>query len=256
MAQRGKSSKKGYRFGIIGLGMIAEFHARAIQAMKGGTLVAAASRSAKKARAFAAKFGLQGHGSYRELLGRDDIDIVTICTPSGTHLEVAAAAAKTGKHILCEKPIEVTLARTDRLIAVCRKHRVKLAGIFQSRFSPVYQEIKKAVQEKRFGRLTLGSAYIKWYRPQSYYDSGAWRGTQRLDGGGCLMNQGIHTIDLLQWFMGEVVEVKGFSACLTHKRIEVEDTAAAAVRFKSGALEGRIPPQASRLPMLTRSSTR
>ncbi len=233
----GRKGKPGeYRFGIIGLGMIANFHARAIQAMKGGRLVAVASRSEKKARAFAGEYGVQGHGSYGALVAREDVDIVTICTPSGAHLEPALMAARARKHVICEKPLEVTLARTDRMIAACRKHRVRLAGIFPSRTSEVYRQIKKAVDQKRFGRLSLGSAYIKWYRSQAYYDSGAWRGTWALDGGGCLMNQGIHTIDLLQWFMGPAAEVKAFCACLAHKRIEVEDTAAAAIRFRSGAL--------------------
>jgi UDP-N-acetyl-2-amino-2-deoxyglucuronate dehydrogenase len=230
------STTREYRFGIIGLGMISHFHAKAIQAMKGARLVAVASRSKAKASEFAAQYGAEGLGSYRALAERDDIDIVTICTPSGAHLEPAILAAERGKHILCEKPLEVTLPRLDRMIEVCRRRRVRLGGIFPSRTSEVYQRIKRAVDAGRLGRITLGSAYVKWWRPQSYYDSAAWRGTQKLDGGGCLMNQGIHTIDLLQWFMGPAVEVRAFTARLAHTRIEVEDAAAAAIRFKNGAL--------------------
>ena len=230
------ATKREYRFGIIGLGMISHFHAKAIQEMKGARLVAVASRDAAKAAEFAAQYGVEGVGSYRALVERDDIDIVTICTPSGAHLEPTIMAAEHGKHVLCEKPLEVTLPRLDRMIEVCRRRRVLLGGIFPSRTSEVYQRIKKAVDAGRLGRITLGSAYVKWWRPQSYYDSAAWRGTQKLDGGGCLMNQGIHTIDLLQWFMGPAVEVRAFTARLAHTRIEVEDAAAAAIRFKNGAL--------------------
>jgi predicted dehydrogenase len=230
------STKREYRFGIIGLGMISHFHAKAIQEMKGARLVAVASRDAAKAAEFAAQYGVEGVGSYRALVEREDIDIVTICTPSGAHLEPTIMAAEHGKHVLCEKPLEVALPRLDRMIEVCRRRRVLLGGIFPSRTSEVYQRIKKAVDAGRLGRITLGSAYVKWWRPQSYYDSAAWRGTQKLDGGGCMMNQGIHTIDLLQWFMGPAIEVRAFTACLAHTRIEVEDTAAAAIRFKNGAL--------------------
>ena len=230
------SAKHEYRFGIVGLGMIAHFHAKAIQAMRGARLVAVASRSKAKAKAFAAQYGVEGLGSYRTLVERDDVDIVTICTPSGAHLEPTILAAEHGKHVLCEKPLEVTLPRLDRMIEVCRRRRVLLGGIFPSRTSEVYRRIKQAVEAGRLGRITLGSAYIKWWRTQAYYDSAAWRGTRRLDGGGCLMNQGIHTIDLLQWFMGPATEVRAFTACRAHTRIEVEDVAVAAIRFRSGAL--------------------
>ena len=231
-----RAATREYRFGIIGLGMISHFHAKAIQAMKGARLVAVASRSQAKADEFAAQYGVEGLGSYRALIERDDIDIVTICTPSGAHVEPAILAAQHGKHVLCEKPLEVTLPRLDRMVEVCRRHRVLLGGIFPSRTSEVYQRMKQAVDAGRLGRITLGSAYVKWWRTQAYYDSAAWRGTRKLDGGGCLMNQGIHTIDLLQWFMGPAVEVRAFTACLAHTRIEVEDVAAAAIRFKNGAL--------------------
>ena len=229
-------AKQEYRFGIIGLGMIAHFHAKAIQAMRGARLVAVASRSEAKAKEFAAQYGIEGLGSYRALIERDDIDIVTICTPSGAHLEPTVLAAEHGKHILCEKPLEVTLPRLDRMIEVCRRRRVSLGGIFPSRTSEVYRRIKQAVEVGRLGRIVLGSAYVKWWRTQAYYDSAAWRGTRKLDGGGCLMNQGIHTIDLLQWFMGPATEVHAFAARRAHTRIEVEDVAVAAIRFKNGAL--------------------
>jgi predicted dehydrogenase len=170
------------------------------------------------------------------MLANPDVDVVTICTPSGAHLEPGLQAARAGKHVIVEKPLEITLRRCDRLIAECRKQRVKLSTIFPSRFHDSSNELKRAVAENRFGRLTLGDAYVKWYRSQQYYDSGAWRGTWDLDGGGALMNQAIHSVDLLTWLMGPVVEIRAQTATLAHKRIQVEDTAVATLQFANGAL--------------------
>jgi predicted dehydrogenase len=207
-------------FGIIGCGMISRFHARAIQEIKGAKLVACYNHSPQKALDFAKEFGCQAYQSLDELLAQKDVDVVTICTPSGAHLEPGLAAAKAGKHILVEKPLEVTTARCDRLIDACKSAGVKLATIFPSRFHESSQLLKKAVDSDRFGVLTLGDAYVKWFRTQQYYDSGAWRGTWKLDGGGALMNQAIHSVDLLLWLMGPVVEVSAFTSTLAHERIE------------------------------------
>ncbi len=141
------------------------------------------------------------------MLARDDIQVVTICSPSGAHMEPTIAAAKAGKHVIVEKPLDVTLERCDAMIRACEEAGVKLATIFPSRFHRSSQLIKQAVDAGRFGKLTLGDAYVKWYRTQQYYDSGAWRGTWKLDGGGALMNQAIHSVDLLLWLMGDVEEV-------------------------------------------------
>jgi predicted dehydrogenase len=164
------------------------------------------------------------------------VDAVTIATPSGAHMEAAVAAAKAGKHVIVEKPLEITLRKCDRIVAACDKAGVKLGVIFPSRFHDSAKLLKQAVEGGRFGRLTLGDAYVKWYRTQQYYDSGAWRGTWALDGGGALMNQAIHTVDLLAWLMGPVVEVQANAATLAHQRIEVEDVAVATLRFANGAL--------------------
>jgi predicted dehydrogenase len=161
---------------------------------------------------------------------------VTICSPSGAHLEPALLAAQAGKHVIVEKPLEVTLKRCDQIIEVCERHRVQLATIFPSRFHGCWRELKSAIDQGRFGTLALGNAYIKWFRTQSYYDSGKWRGTWKLDGGGALMNQAIHTIDLLQWLMGPIRSVSALTSTLAHSRIEVEDVAVAALEFVSGAL--------------------
>jgi predicted dehydrogenase len=167
---------------------------------------------------------------------REDIDVVCVCTPSGAHKEPAVAAAKAGKHVVVEKPIEVTLPRADAVIRACDKAGVKLVTIFPSRFSETSLLLKKAIDAGRFGRITVGDCYNKWFRSQEYYDSGGWRGTWELDGGGAAMNQAIHAVDLIQWFMGPVASVHCFTDCLAHKRIEVEDTLVASIRYESGAL--------------------
>jgi len=227
---------KKYGFGIIGCGMISEFHAASIKDLPNGRIVAAADSVEERAQAFARKHGCDAYSDYRDMLRRDDIHIVNVCTPSGAHLEPAVAAANAGKHVICEKPIEVTLERADALIHACDRNRVMLCAIFPLRFSPVARALKRAIEEGRFGRLTLGDCYCKWWRSQEYYDSGGWRGTWKLDGGGACMNQGIHGIDLVQWFMGPVETVFARTDTLAHKRIEVEDTAAAIVRYRNGAM--------------------
>jgi predicted dehydrogenase len=170
------------------------------------------------------------------MLADPQIQVVCITTPSGAHAEPAIAAARAGKHVVVEKPLEVTLRRCDSIIEACRKHGVLLSAIFQSRFSPAAQALKRAVDAGRFGRLTLADAYVKWFRTQAYYDQGAWRGTWKLDGGGALMNQAIHSVDLLLWLAGDVAEVAANTATLAHERIEVEDCATASLRFQNGAL--------------------
>ena len=224
------------QFGIIGCGMIAGFHAKAIQAA-GGTLVACFDTRAEAADRLAGQYqGCKPYYDLNALLADKNIDIVTIGTPSGAHLEPAVAAAEAGKHVIVEKPLEITLERCGKIIVACTNNNVKLATIFHSRFHDSSLTLKSAIDSGRFGRLTLGDAIVKWYRTQEYYDSGAWRGTWEMDGGGALMNQAIHTIDLLTWLMGPVAEVTAHTALLAHERIDVEDTAAATLKFANGAL--------------------
>jgi predicted dehydrogenase len=151
-------------------------------------------------------------------------------------MEAAVAAAQAGKHVVVEKPLEISLDRCDRIINACDRQRVQLCTIFPSRFADANQTLKRAVEAGRFGRLTLGETTCKWWRPQSYYDEGGWKGTKALDGGGAMMNQAIHNVDLLSWIMGPVAHVSAFTATLAHERIEVEDTAVACLRFRHGAL--------------------
>ena len=223
-------------FGVVGLGMIADFHAKAIAAADNATLVAGCSRSVDNAQRFADEHGCRGYANLDELLADPDIDAITIATPSGAPLEIIEAAAKSGTHVLVEKPLEVTADRCDRAITVCNEAGVALGGIFPSRFMESARVVKGALDDGRLGRAVLGDAYIKWFRSQEYYDEGGWKGTRRYDGGGALMNQGIHAIDLLLWFMGPVESVSAHTAVLGHTGIEVEDTAVAALRFSSGAL--------------------
>lgn len=221
---------------IVGTGMISQFHARAIAEVRGAKLIACFNRTSAKAEAFAKEVGCMAYENLQTMLADPAVDVVSVATPSGAHMEPAVAAAKAGKHVIVEKPLEITLQRCDRIIHECEKNGVKLATIFPSRFHDSSLKMKRAVDEGRFGRLTLGDAYVKWFRTQEYYDSGAWRGTWKLDGGGALMNQAIHTIDLLTWIMGPVAEIQAQTATLAHERIEVEDVATATLRFENGAL--------------------
>jgi predicted dehydrogenase len=225
-------------FAIVGCGMIARFHVRALAEVPGARVAALVSRSADSARKLAGEAGLSCE-CYTDLsaaLARPDVHAVIVTTPSGAHLEPAVAAARAGKHVVVEKPLEVNTARCDEIIDTCDRHGVRLAVIFPSRFADANRVLKGAVESGRFGRLTLGETACKWWRSQAYYDEGGWKGTQALDGGGALMNQAIHNVDLLQWLMGPVRAVAGFTATLAHERIEVEDTAAACLHFAGGAL--------------------
>lgn len=230
------AKKSGFGFGIIGCGMIADFHARAIEAMKGGHLACVFSRNKANADRVADAFNCASYQDLGAFLAHPGLHIVTIATPSGAHLEPCQRAAMAGKHIICEKPLEVTLARVDKMIRVCKEHHVTLAGIFPRRFNEATMIFKKAVDQGRLGKITLADATVKWHRTQAYYDGGDWRGTWRLDGGGALMNQSIHTIDLLYYLAGEVKRVSAFADRSIHERIEAEDNAVAILQFASGAL--------------------
>ena len=224
------------RFGIVGLGNIAAFHAQAARALKGGVLHSCFSRAPKKAQAFAHKHGCRPFFDYRAFLADPALDIVTICTPSGAHLDPALAAARAGKHLIVEKPLEITPARCRRIMAACRAAGVKLVTVYPSRFQDVSRAMKAAVEKRRLGSLVSGSAYVKWFRPQRYYDTRAWCRTWGASGGGALMNQGIHSVDLLLWLMGDPVRVAAFMSRPTRRGIEVETNVVAALEFPGGAL--------------------
>lgn len=240
-------------FGLVGCGMIAEYHARAIGEIDGSSVVAAFSRSPANGAKIASIAGpdCKIYDDLDAMLAHPGLDVVGICTPSGAHLDPAVRAARAGKHVVVEKPMEITLPRCDAIIEACDANNVRLCTIFPSRFAAANLALKAAVDSGRFGRLTLGDTHVKWWRTQEYYDSGGWRGTWDLDGGGALMNQAIHNVDLLQWLMGDVASVQALTATLAHERIEVEDTAVAALRFRSGAL-GTIQAATSAFPGLAK----
>jgi len=223
------------KFGIIGSGMIATFHAKAIQAMDGSELHAVYSRNETSSKAIADEYRCKAFSDIDAFLADPELEIVTIATPSGAHLEPAIAAAKAGKHVICEKPLEITTERIDQMATEGEKNDITISGIFNRRFNPGLAALKKAVDQGRFGKIAMADAYIKWYRDQAYYDSGKWRGTWELDGGGALMNQSIHAIDQLLYVAGPVKKVSASVAMLAHERIEVEDTAVAILEFESGA---------------------
>jgi len=224
------------RFGIIGAGVISNFHAQAIAAVDEAELTAVFDLDHKRAADFAAEHGIEAYDDLDGFLARAPIDAVTVATPTGLHGKVAIPAARAGKHVLCEKPLDVTPDKAQAIIDACRAANVILAPVFQFRFGAGAMTMKRAIEAGRFGRILFVSGRIKWWRSQDYYDSGAWRGTFALDGGGCLMNQSIHTIDLMLHFGGRPRDVFGYTATRTHTGIEVEDNAAAVMRFESGAM--------------------
>lgn len=224
-------------FGIIGLGVIAETHFVAIENNENCKFIGAYDSVEGKAKAFCEKHQKgKAYTNLDDFLSDPEIEVVTIATPSGYHLEVALAAIAKKKHVVIEKPLEITPERENMILSAAKSNGVIATAVFQSRFYDAPVLIKKALDENRFGKVTLASAQVKWFRNQEYYDSGKWRGTWKVDGGGALMNQSIHAIDLLQWFCGKVEEVSSYTGILSHERIEVEDTGVAVVKFKSGAL--------------------
>ena len=219
---------------IIGAGNIGGIHAEAIAHIPEVRVTVVCNRGEEAGRQLAQRHGADWTPHYQEAVVRPDVDIVAICTPSGRHAEMAVAAAAAGKHLLVEKPLDITLPRVDQIIAAARQAGVALASIFPLRFMAGVRHTKAALAAGRLGRLTMVDACVQWYRPQEYYDVG-WRGTWALDGGGALMNQSIHSIDLLQWLAGPVVSVFARTTTLSHA-METEDTAAAVLVFAHGAL--------------------
>ncbi|NOU94978.1 gfo/Idh/MocA family oxidoreductase [Paenibacillus sp. LMG 31456] len=224
------------RFAIVGAGVIARFHAESIlQKHADAELIAIADPSIEKARTLGDEFNVRHiFDDYETLLKLPEIDVVCICTPSGMHSEVSIAAAQAGKHVLCEKPLEINADKMTAMIEECRKQRVKLGCVFQRRLMPAALHARQAIQDGKLGKLVMGNAYLKYYRSPEYYGSGGWRGTWNLDGGGALMNQGVHGVDLIQFLMGDVSSVFAYTAPLV-RSIEVEDTAVVAIKFKNGA---------------------
>ena len=223
------------RIAIIGCGGISDKHAMAIRQTPEAQLTACYSDPWETAERFAKAYGIKAFDSYDALLASDDIDSVSICTPSGLHTPQALEAIRHGKHVLLEKPMSLTLEEADSLIDAAKSSGVKVGIISQYRFSPAVLEIGRAVNAGALGKVTSGSLQMKYYRSPAYYASGAWRGTWKLDGGGALMNQGIHGVDIFRSLMGTPKTLTGFARTQIHK-IEVEDSAVAILEFEGGAL--------------------
>ena len=226
---------KRWGIGVIGAGLIADFHARAIGDLPNAELVGFCDSITERAQSLAQKYSCQAFQSLEDLLANDRIEVVSIATPSGAHLEPAVAAAQAGKHVLCEKPLEITLERIDAMVSAHDKAGTKLGGIFQNRFNEAMIPLKTVIKAGRFGVITYAGIYVPWWRTDEYYKD-SWHGTWKLDGGGALMNQSIHMVDMLCDLMPNVESVQAFTSNLGHPQIEAEDTAVAVVRFTGGAL--------------------
>jgi len=230
----GRVKMKTWNFGIVGAGLIADFHARAIGDIPNAGLTGFCDTVPDKARKLAQKYSCRAYNDTAEMMADDSIDLVTIATPSGVHMEPAVAAAQAGKHVICEKPLDISLERIDAMIEAHNKAGTKLGGVFQNRFSDAITPLRQAIQAERFGKITYAGVYVPWWRTDEYYDS-SWHGTWKMDGGGALMNQAIHMIDMMCDLMPPVESVQAFMGSLGHQ-IETEDTAVAVLRFVGGAL--------------------
>ncbi len=223
------------RIGLVGCGRISRNHLAAIAKLNDKLeLAAVCDVVEERAREAAGETGARVYTDYEQMLDREDLDIVSICTPSGLHAEQGVMAAEAGCHVITEKPMSITLEGADRLIHACDKHRVSLFVVKQNRLNPTMQLLKRAVDKGRFGRIFFVQSNVFWSRPQSYYDQAPWRGTWEFDGG-ALMNQASHYVDALYWLVGNVEYVIASTATLARK-IEAEDTGAAILKFRNGAI--------------------
>ena len=231
-----KSGSNPIGFAVVGAGMIGELHAKIISQMTGVKLVYVCSRSLERARRLSDRYGGEPTTDFEGMLKSADFQVVSVCTASGEHAAYGIPSARAGKHVLVEKPLEISLERADALIETCREQAVKLGVIFQLRFLDASSEVKKALDEGVLGRLVMADCYMKFYRPPSYYLDSRWKGTLALDGGGALINQGIHGLDLLLHLAGDIASVQAFAGMRAHENIEVEDTCVAAVEYANSAL--------------------
>ena len=239
------------RFAVVGLGM-GVHHCKDLVDARGCELVAICDSAPERLEKNREQFGARAYTSYADLLAADDVDVVNICTPSGSHADLSVQALKAGKHVVCEKPPDVTVEAVDRMIAAQQETGRKLMVIFQSRFEPIYRRLKETIESGRLGNLVGVHGTVNWWRAQSYFNSpGMWKGTWALDGGGSLANQGVHTVDILHWLAGPVVEVYGKYGCFAHE-IETEDKTVAVLTFANGAL-GTLTTTTAAYPGLDRT---
>lgn len=227
--------KKIWNFGILGCGLVANIHTEALSRIEEANLIGVADNNLAAAESFAQKQGVKAYENYAEMLSDPEVDVVCVCTPSCFHAQNAIEALRHGKHVVLEKPMALTPEEADEVIAVCEETGKYLTVISQLRFSEDIVKVKKLIEEKAFGKISLCNLYMKYWRSKEYYASSSWKGTKKFDGGGALINQGIHGVDLLEYIMGPIKDVEGKIRTLSHA-IEVEDTAVALLEFVSGAL--------------------
>ncbi|WP_135365476.1 Gfo/Idh/MocA family protein [Halosimplex halophilum] len=236
------------RIAIAGIGAVASMHAESVADIDGAELVAGSCRTEERGREFAAEYDCTWYADTEAMLDAERVDVLSVCTPSGAHLEPALAAADRGVDVLCEKPLEITTDRIDEMVAAADAAEIRLGGIFNQRYNPVVRQLRTAAAEGRFGGLSVANAYVPWWRDDDYYD-GAWQGTRDLDGGGALMNQSIHGVDAVQWIASAagaggdadgnpVEEVFAYTDRRAHGDdiVEVEDSAVAVLRYRDGTL--------------------
>lgn len=228
--------RKKVNYGILGCGGISKTHIKALGFLENAALYAVWDRTAKRAQEAAEQTGAKAYEDMDAMLADQNVDAVIILTASGAHGDMGIRAANAGKHVIVEKPLDISVEKAKLLIEACDKNGVTLSCIFQHRYDEDTVALKKAVEEGRLGRINAGCCHTKWYRAQEYYDQVEWRGTKKYDGGGALMNQGIHQLDLFQYIMGDVEEVFAYCAVRAHERIDVEDLCMATLKFKNGAL--------------------
>ncbi|WP_020610734.1 Gfo/Idh/MocA family protein [Sediminispirochaeta bajacaliforniensis] len=228
--------KEPLRFGLIGYGKVARLHAIALRAADGARLVAVAGRNKQRRDLFAAEFSIVSRDSAEAMVQKDGVDAVIITTPHPNHRDAAIEAFAAGCHVLVEKPMALTTAQCDEMIEAGKRAGRLLSVVSQRRWYPSCSRIKKAINEGKLGKPALAQVTILGWRDEAYYRSDSWRGSWEAEGGGVLINQAPHQLDLLCWYMGSVAEVKGFWDNINHPYIEVEDSAVAAVRFKNGGM--------------------
>jgi len=226
---------KTWNFGIVGAGLIADFHARAICDIAQGQVVGFCDGGSGRAKTLAKKYFCRAFENYKEMVNSDEIDILAIASPSGFHMEPTIAAAEAGKHVICEKPLEITLERIDAMIEAHERRGTLLGGIFQNRFNDAIKPLREAINGGRFGVITYAGVYVPWWRTNEYYND-SWHGTWKLDGGGAMMNQSIHMVDMLCDLMPPIESLQAYTGTLGHPQIETEDTATAVLRFVNNAL--------------------
>ena len=235
------------RVGIVGCGKVADLHANALREVQEGELVAVSDVDPERSERFAQKYGVTAFSSVEEMIGRADLEAITVCTPHPLHERPTVAAAQSGVHVLVEKPLASTLESCDAMLHAAEAGNIKLGVVSQRRFLAPVMRMKTAIDEGKIGAPILGTFQMYSWRDEAYYNSDPWRGTWKREGGGVLVNQSPHQLDLLQWFMGDIAEVSGYWANLNHPTIEVEDTAVAVIRFQSGAI-GNLVTSVSQKP--------